>query len=625
MIAELPITEHSDMKPYVPLRRWQTALNSAFRAWVYGRKSGDNRTFVAAVSGGAGKTYAGAFVAKECEMMKQVDRVIVVCPSNTIVNQWVDTLNSTTLTRNAVAWDGNYTGVANIATTYAMMSLYPERLKRIIGSDTLLIFDECHHLADSATWGNAAKDCAEKAAYRLMLSGTVFREDDAKIPLVQYRNGVLQTNFEYSYGEALNDGYVRPVYFKALDADSHWKLDDKLGNAQLMADSQSSTMMQQAFNTALIPASQFMQELIGMAHQQLEVIRTRQESANAAGIITCKDQLHARQVQRLVQKITHSNPVLVISDDPDSDAKLKHFKTSDDSWLIVVRKGSEGLDIPRLRVGVYATNILTELYFLQFLFRLVRQSQGAKEDAYLYMPAHPKLIEYAKGIREMRVHALKEIVDSPVSERAASEKGQSVVATAIASEPGSLVHIDIDANSSPLEKLIYIREQAAYAIDQAALGNGNVGNDSRHNGFVLEAIKNIAEAIGAQYTAPLAFVKSELTPTQQFERNRQWKTFVKLYRELHAAPDWNHDVLSILWGQSDHSHTPQAILRRVPHAPRTHFTNNRERIKLIELGLIKYEAGEFYITADELLSEICPDYDAELLIGYLLTGLPEES
>jgi superfamily II DNA or RNA helicase len=629
MIAELPLTEHTDTKPYIPLRRWQTALNSTFRAWVYGRKRGDSRTFVAAVSGGAGKTYAGAFIAKECELMKKVDRVIVVCPSNTIVNQWVDTLNSTTLSRNTIIWDGNYTGVSNIVTTYHMMSNYPYRLKRVVGSDTLIIFDECHHLADSAAWGNAVKEFAEYPAYRLFLTATAFREDDAKIPYVTYTNGVLQTNFEYSYGEALNDGYVRPVYFKALDADSRWKLDDKLGNAQLMADSQSSAMMQQAFATALIPTSQFMQELIGMAHSQLEVIRTRQESANAAGIITCRDQLHARQVQRLVQKLTHSNPVLVISDDPDSDNKLDHFRESDDVWLIVVRKGSEGLDIPRLRVGVYATNILTELYFLQFLFRLVRQLQGAKEDAYLYMPAHPKLIEYAKGIREMRVHALKETVDSPVGERDKTEKGQSTVTTPIASEPGTLVHIDIDANSSPLEKLIKIRELAARTIDNVARG---LNRPDTEPDIVLEALKQIAEMVGVTRESPLAPANTEHTLVKEFERKRQWLIFKKLFNQLQAMPLWYRDVLSYLWNNiDDEAEIIGVELAAGCNMPVSRFTSNwkRDLNPLIETGLLATDvvnhARVFQPYMHQHLSNICPDYQSDELMSYLLTGkLPEE-
>lgn len=629
---------HGKPSEFIPMRRWQSEGIKAWRTWMFGRKSGDSRTFTAAVSGGAGKTYFGGFVAKECEP-KRVDRVIVVAPSNTIVDQWLRTLNNLPLKRDTVKWDGSYeNGVnngLNLVTTYAMMSNNAHRLKRATGSDTLIIFDECHHLADSAAWGEAAKEIASPAAYRLMLTATAFREDDAKIPLVTYRGGLLQTNFEYSYGEALNDGYVRPVYFKALDADSHWKIDSNLSNARLLADDNSSVAEQKALNAALDPNSDFMHTLIGMAHQQLVTIRKRPESTNAAGIITCKDQQHARQVLRVMQKLTHTNPVLVISDDADSDAKLKHFHDSDDAWLVVVRKGSEGLDIPRLRVGIYATNITTELYFIQFLMRLIRQGeQGKKEDAYLFMPAHRKLIEYANNIREMRVHALKEV---PVIESSKSEltreKGETKVTTPIAAEAGETVEIDIEQilrpSSSPLEMLIHIRELAAKTIDDVARGYNQPHSESD---IVLDTLSNIAELLSVQVAAPVPNVQPNLTPAQEFERKRQWKAFKELFYQLQKMPNWYRDVLSYLWNNVDDSEKIKGgELALKCNFPVERVTSNYKRDfqPLVETQLVATEIiGQTRVYQPYMhqhLSQICPDYDSEELMGYLLTGkLPEE-
>ena len=43
---------------------------------------------------------------------------------------------------------------------------------------------------------------------------------------------------------------------------------------------------------------------------------------------------------------------------------------SDDPWIVAVRMVSEGVDIPRLAGGVYATNTLTDLFFRQAVGRL---------------------------------------------------------------------------------------------------------------------------------------------------------------------------------------------------------------------------------------------------------------
>lgn len=611
-------------------RRWQQKGIDTFLQWQENRQPGDSRTFTVAASGGAGKTKFGAFIAKECEALG-IDRVVVICPSNFIASKWVEDLRE--LGRDVRLWSSLYTGKGDIVTTYHMVAFHSSLLEQLINRKTLLIADEFHHLAEGEAWGVITRSLGTKAAYRIMLSATVFREDEAKIPLVTYTNGRLQTNFEYSYGEALNDGVVRPVYFKALDADSRWKIDSNLSNARLLADDNSTVAEQKALNAALDPNSQFIHTLIEMAHQQLVTIRNRPESANAAGIITCKDQTHARQVLRVMQKLTHTNPVLVISDDSDSDAKLKHFHDSDDAWLVVVRKGSEGLDIPRLRVGIYATNILTELYFIQFLMRLIRQGeQGKKEDAYLFMPAHRKLIEYASNIREMRVHALKEmpVIESPRGE--SREKGTSAVTTPIAAEAGETVEINIHADMSPLEKLIWIQERATWAINQAALGNGNVGVDTAHNVNVVDALRDIAEMLNVQVAAPVSNVQASLTPAQSFERKRQWKVFKELFYQLQKMPNWYRDVLSYLWHKADDEAEITGVeLANALNMSLSRFTTNwkRDLNPLIETGLLATDivsgARVFQPYAAQHLMAICPDYNPETLMDYLLNGeLPEE-
>jgi type I site-specific restriction endonuclease len=70
---------------------------------------------------------------------------------------------------------------------------------------------------------------------------------------------------------------------------------------------------------------------------------------------------------------------------------------------------SEGVDIPRLRVGIYATNVISELFFRQAVGRFVRFTPGIEEQsAYLYIPADAQLVEYATAIMEERDHQLME-------------------------------------------------------------------------------------------------------------------------------------------------------------------------------------------------------------------------
>lgn len=80
-------------------------------------------------------------------------------------------------------------------------------------------------------------------------------------------------------------------------------------------------------------------------------------------------------------------------------------------WIVAVKMVSEGVDIPRLRVGVFASNVTSELYFRQAVGRFLRMIAGLDEQsAVFYLPADEMLIKHALAIKEEREHYLPEIV-----------------------------------------------------------------------------------------------------------------------------------------------------------------------------------------------------------------------
>ena len=98
---------------------------------------------------------------------------------------------------------------------------------------------------------------------------------------------------------------------------------------------------------------------------------------------------------------------VVVSDDPRASGKIAEFAANDRPWLVAVRMVSEGVDIPRLRVGVYATTTSTELFFRQAVGRFVRWQAGrASRKAYVYVPDDPRLRHHAFRIAEARRHIL---------------------------------------------------------------------------------------------------------------------------------------------------------------------------------------------------------------------------
>jgi hypothetical protein len=99
---------------------------------------------------------------------------------------------------------------------------------------------------------------------------------------------------------------------------------------------------------------------------------------------------------------------VVVSDDPTASDRIARFATSDAPWLVAVRMVSEGVDIPRLRVGVYATTVTTELFFRQAVGRFVRwQADRGSQKAYVFLPDDPRLRTHAFQIAEARRHVLR--------------------------------------------------------------------------------------------------------------------------------------------------------------------------------------------------------------------------
>jgi superfamily II DNA or RNA helicase len=100
--------------------------------------------------------------------------------------------------------------------------------------------------------------------------------------------------------------------------------------------------------------------------------------------------------------------VVVTSDDPDASGGISRFTSSTDPWIVAVRMVAEGVDIPRLRVGVFATTTTTELFFRQAVGRLVRWTRGPSgQKSFLYIPDEPRLRARAFAIAEQRRHSLR--------------------------------------------------------------------------------------------------------------------------------------------------------------------------------------------------------------------------
>jgi superfamily II DNA or RNA helicase len=127
---------------------------------------------------------------------------------------------------------------------------------------------------------------------------------------------------------------------------------------------------------------------------------------DAGGLVIAGDHEDARAYAALLRGLTGKRPVVVLSDDPAASKKISAFSDSDDRWMVAVRMVSEGVDIPRLAVGVYATSVSTALFFAQAVGRFVRVRRRG-ETASVFVPSVPILLSYAAELEAERDHVLR--------------------------------------------------------------------------------------------------------------------------------------------------------------------------------------------------------------------------
>jgi superfamily II DNA/RNA helicase len=94
-----------------------------------------------------------------------------------------------------------------------------------------------------------------------------------------------------------------------------------------------------------------------------------------------------------------------LSDDDTASDRIEAFTAGTQRWMVAVRMVSEGVDIPRLAVGVYATSASTPLFFAQAIGRFVRARRRG-ETASIFLPSVPNLLTLASELEVERDHAL---------------------------------------------------------------------------------------------------------------------------------------------------------------------------------------------------------------------------
>lgn len=384
------------------LRGWQRRALEQLAGW-------DGGSFLLNAAPGAGKTRPSIELALGLLRSGEIDRVAIVCPTGPLTRQWAQAAGQRGLQLAPDAADlrppGDFHG---IAVTYARVASAPLAFARGCTAGTLVIADEVHHLGDDLAWGRAFGEAFSRAGRRLLLSGTPFRSDATPIPGVAYgADGVARPDFSYGYDDAVRDAICRPVTFIPFDGTLQWRSGDTVvesGFDDVLTGREASRRYRTAISTEL---ENGLPRILAEAHARLQQVRS-DGHRDAGGLVIAADGEHAARVAKVLREVSGEAPTVVVHTDARAHDKLDAFRRSSARWIVAVNMVSEGVDIPRLRVGVYATAAKTALVFRQIVGRFVRViPRRPLEPSWLYLPADPVLRGHAADVERELLHVLR--------------------------------------------------------------------------------------------------------------------------------------------------------------------------------------------------------------------------
>ena len=409
------------------LRPWQQAALDKAINWFVNEKK--DKKFLINAAPGAGKTIAAITIAQKLFDMNEIERVIVIAPRKTVIDQWKDDFKLITKKEMLIVSSGDIESYGmDICATWSAIEGLRDGFQKICHDfKTLVICDEHHHAAVGAVWGKGANNAFEKCRYSIVLTGTPVRTDGEKPVWFFYskETGKLdhpqQGTYNLSYGDSVRLKYCRPIFFHRHEGNftvTHKDINLNVSGSegvQLKSgqDNEVTKVIQKSvdfYTLARQPVylkdgktpdiKSFQSTMLQAGIDKLSEIKER--LPNAAGLVIAPTVDVARYMHDLLEELTGEKPILVHNEIKDSENQIKAFRKSKKDWIVSVQMISEGVDIKRLRTLVYLPSAQTELALRQAMGRVVRSTDTDVDDswAYVIMPIFKTFEEYARRVED---------------------------------------------------------------------------------------------------------------------------------------------------------------------------------------------------------------------------------
>lgn len=399
-------------------REWQLeALDG-----VVQRITRDGAATVSAAPG-AGKTVFAGLVFEALYAADVVDRMVVLAPRRTLVDQWATALLTARHVQLKTHQPLERRGQDGVVLTYQAL-LSPDTLEALSlkarQSRTLLVLDEVHHVGEPTdggtqlAWARAVADFAgtvdrDLHVRVLNLSGTLWRSKPSeRISTVRYRSlpdGRLESLVDY---EVSSERLILAGQLRALDL---YRLGAQVRMSDLtqleFVESTIADLDERPARVAigqLAKSAAWRKSFVESVLERLEQAHRSLDNYHAKALIVASRQEDARLLQAEVNRQMERRGLrrladIATSDDDNAALVLERFKSAKRAGVLcTVDMAGEGYDCADIVVVGYATNKLTTLYVRQVVARAMRVTDQERRlgrilPAAIVVPDVPELVD----------------------------------------------------------------------------------------------------------------------------------------------------------------------------------------------------------------------------------------
>lgn len=393
---------------------------------------------------GSGKTQAAGHIASFSLNRRIVDQIVIVCPNRSIRRRsqrvFRDLFGIDLAFFHASRHkDGIPRTKQGYILTYAHLIQDPTLHRRICSPDTLVIFDEIHHLGDCSGWGDAAVEAFGRVTQILALTGTPFRSDNQRIPFVTYvenADGSLlrfkaepPDGFSYPLGKAVAEGICRKPLFQFHDATVQLRTTPESGELTVtfkdkdVSETVASLRLRHAVRYGSVGRSGMLKVALDRCREEGRKVIVFLGGDTEGDHTPTTDATEFLPSELRELGITDNEFEIVTGEDDEAQDKIEKFGLSKKWILISINMVSEGTDIPELSAAIFLTSITAKQTTLQRVGRVLRLMGETDpfKAALIFMYEDPNLLELADEIedeirREVKIAKARKVAEGGQSD-----------------------------------------------------------------------------------------------------------------------------------------------------------------------------------------------------------------